>query len=147
MDNTRNRVLQASTNQTKESLQQVTFDIGSTNSRIEKFETQFQQQFDAMDAKFMNLFNTLQSIVNQLLNWTSGPSSSDQTNVVDSSNSLNFQSNSFHRDPRLLWVEVNKFDGSNPMGWVTQMEHYFSLHGIIDDLAKLHYDFLNLDPE
>jgi hypothetical protein len=42
---------------------------------------------------------------------------------------------------------VNKFDGSDPTGWVTQMEHYFSLHGITDELAKLHYGVLYLDPE
>jgi hypothetical protein len=44
-------------------------------------------------------------------------------------------------------VEVNKFDGSDPTSWVTQMEHYFSLHGITDELAKLHYVVLYLDPE
>jgi hypothetical protein len=58
-----------------------------------------------------------------------------------------FHSNPFHRDPRLPRVEVNKFDGSDPMGWVTQMEHYFSLHGITDELAKLCYVVLYLDPE
>jgi hypothetical protein len=42
---------------------------------------------------------------------------------------------------------VNKFDGSDPIGWVTQMEHYFSLHGITDDLAKLHYGILHMDLE
>jgi hypothetical protein len=42
---------------------------------------------------------------------------------------------------------VNKFDGSDPTGWVTQMEHYFSLHGITDDLAKLRYGVLHLDLE
>jgi hypothetical protein len=40
---------------------------------------------------------------------------------------------------------VNKFDGSDPMGWVTQMEHYFSLHGITDDLIKLCISVLYLD--
>jgi hypothetical protein len=49
--------------------------------------------------------------------------------------------------PRLPRVEVNKFDGSDPTGWVTQMEHYFSLHGITDDLAKLRYGVLYLDLE
>jgi hypothetical protein len=33
------------------------------------------------------------------------------------------------------------------MGWVTQMEHYFSLHGITDELAKIRYDVLCLDPK
>ena len=76
-----------------------------------------------------------------------GPSSSDQPNVVDSYRSPHFHSNSFHREPRLPHVEVNKFDGSNPTGLVTQMEHYFSLHGITDELAKLLYAVLYLDPE
>jgi hypothetical protein len=99
-----------------------------------------------MEAKFMNQFNTLQSVVNQLLNQTLGPSSSDQPDVVDSSHSLHFQSNSFHFHPCILCIEVNKFDGSDPMGWVAHMEHYFSLHGITDELAKLRYIFLHLDP-
>jgi hypothetical protein len=58
-----------------------------------------------------------------------------------------FQSNSFHRDPRLPRVEVNKFDGSDPTGWVTQMENYFSLHGIIDELEKMIYVVLYMDPK
>jgi hypothetical protein len=40
---------------------------------------------------------------------------------------------------------MNKFDGSDPSGWVTQMEHYFSLHGITDDLHKLKVGVLYLD--
>jgi hypothetical protein len=42
---------------------------------------------------------------------------------------------------------VTKFDGLDPTGWVTQMEHYFSLYGITDDLAKLRYGVLHLDQE
>jgi hypothetical protein len=64
-----------------------------------------------------------------------------------SSHNMALHSNSLPRDPRLPRVEVNKFDGSDPTGWVTQMEHYFSLHGITDDLAKLRYGVLYLDPE
>jgi hypothetical protein len=44
-------------------------------------------------------------------------------------------------------VDVTKFDGSDPTGWVTQMEYYFSLYGITDDLAKLRYGVLHLDQE
>jgi hypothetical protein len=76
--------------------------------------------------------------------------SSDQPSHLEgtaSSNSQQFQSNPFHRDLCLSRVEVNKFDGSDPTSWVTQMEHYFSLHGITDDLAKLRYGVLYLDPE
>jgi hypothetical protein len=45
-------------------------------------------------------------------------------------------------------VEVKIFDGSDPTGWVTQMEHYFSLHGITNDLEKFSYDvlYLNFEP-
>jgi hypothetical protein len=42
---------------------------------------------------------------------------------------------------------VKKFDGSDPTSWVTQMEQYFSLYGITDDLAKLRYGVLHLDLE
>jgi septal ring factor EnvC (AmiA/AmiB activator) len=53
MATTRNQDLQASITQTKESLNQVTSEIASANSRIEKLETHVQQQFDAMVAKFI----------------------------------------------------------------------------------------------
>jgi hypothetical protein len=42
---------------------------------------------------------------------------------------------------------VDKFDGLDPTGWVIQMEHYFSLHGIVHDLSKLRYGILHLDLE
>jgi hypothetical protein len=44
-------------------------------------------------------------------------------------------------------VDVTKFDGSDPTGWVTQMEHYFSLYDITNELAKLQYGVLHLDQE
>jgi hypothetical protein len=64
-----------------------------------------------------------------------------------SSHSHNFQRHHFQCDLLLLWVDVTKFDGSDPTGWVTQMEHYFSLYNIIDDLAKLGYGVFHLDQE
>jgi hypothetical protein len=64
-----------------------------------------------------------------------------------SSHSHNFQPHHFQRDLRLPHVDVTKFDGSDPTGWVTQMEHYFSLYDITNDLAKLRYGVLHLDQE
>jgi hypothetical protein len=64
-----------------------------------------------------------------------------------SSHSQNFQPHHFQHDLRLPRVDVTKFDGLNPTGWVTQMEHYFSLYGITDELAKLQYGVLHLDQE
>jgi hypothetical protein len=69
------------------------------------------------------------------------------TEVENSSHSHNFQPHHFQRDLRLPCVDVTKFDGSDPTGWLTQMEHYFCLYGIIDDLAKLRYGFLHVDQE
>jgi hypothetical protein len=42
---------------------------------------------------------------------------------------------------------MNKFDGSDPSEWVTQMEHYFSFHGINDDLHKKKVGLLYLGVE
>jgi hypothetical protein len=70
-----------------------------------------------------------------------------KTESEHSSHSHTFQHQHFQRDIRLPRVDVTKFDGSDPTGWVTQMEHYFSLYGITDDLAKLRYGVLHLDQE
>jgi hypothetical protein len=66
---------------------------------------------------------------------------------VDSSHFQNPHSNHLHHHPCVPNVEVNKFDGSDPMGCVTQLEHHLFLHGIIDELVKLRYSVLYLDPE
>ena len=44
-------------------------------------------------------------------------------------------------------IDVTKFDGLDPTSWVTQLEHYFSLYDITDELAKLWYGVLHLDQE
>ena len=64
-----------------------------------------------------------------------------------SCHSHNFHPHHFQRDLRLPCVDVTKFDGSDPTRSVTQMEHYVSLYGITDELAKLWYDVLHLDQE
>jgi hypothetical protein len=116
--------------------------MDSTNSRIDKLEHKFN-----MEANLTTQLTSLQFVVNKLLNLPMGPSSSEQSDVVDSSLSPHFHSNSFHREPHVPCIEVNKFDGSDPTGWVTQMENYFSLHGITDELDKICYVVLYLDPE
>jgi hypothetical protein len=61
--------------------------------------------------------------------------------------SHNVQHHHFPCDLCPPWVDVTKFDGSNPIGWVTQIEHYFSLYDITNDLSKLSYGVLHLDQE
>jgi hypothetical protein len=64
-----------------------------------------------------------------------------------SSHSHTFYHYHFQCDLCLPRVDVTKFYGSDPTGWVTQMEHYFSLYDITDDLSKLWYGVLHLDQE
>jgi hypothetical protein len=44
-------------------------------------------------------------------------------------------------------VDVTKFYGLDPTGWVTQMQHYFSLYGIMDKLSKIQYGVLHINQE
>jgi hypothetical protein len=69
------------------------------------------------------------------------------TEAETSSHSHNFQPHHFQRDLCLPHVDVTKFDGSDPTGWVTQMEHLLYLYDITDELAKLWYGVLHLDQE
>jgi len=57
---------------------------------------------------------------------------------------LSTDSSGWNRFPK---IEVNKFNGPYPVGWVSQMEHYFSLHNITDDRAKVRVAVLYLDFE
>jgi len=84
------------------------------------------------------------------LKQSQGPLSFDQPSHLDgveSSHNMAFHSNSFYCDPRLPKVEVNKFDSLDPMDSFIQMEHYFSLYGITNELEKIYYGFIYLDPE
>jgi hypothetical protein len=97
-------------------------------------------QLDELD------LNSLTNFVNQF----KGPKSTEQylhQEEVKSSHSMDFHSNSLIRDLCFPKLEVNKFDGSDPTSWVTQMEYYFSLHGITNDSIKLNGIVLYLDPE
>jgi hypothetical protein len=55
----------------------------------------------------------------------------------ESSHSMAFHYNPLNNELRIPKVGVCKFDGLDAAGWVTRMEHYFPLHGITDDLAKI----------
>jgi hypothetical protein len=66
---------------------------------------------------------------------------------VDSNQPLHSHSTCLHHDPHLPEVGVNKFDYSDPTTCITQMEHYFSIHDITDELTKIHYSVLSLDLE
>jgi len=44
-------------------------------------------------------------------------------------------------------IHMNKFDESNVASWITQLEHYFSIQHITNDMAKLKVEVLYLDLE
>jgi hypothetical protein len=125
----------------------MTSNIASINSKFANFQDRVRNKFDAMDNKFTGKFDTIKSTLNHLLNRSHGPPFFEQLSHLDGveySHTMAFQSNSFHHDLHLIRVEVNKFDGLDPTGSVTQMKNYFSLHGITNELEKIHYGVLCL---
>jgi hypothetical protein len=108
----------------------------------EKMET-IKQDLTTQLASFTNLICTK-------LNIPTEPTSFDLPLHYEgetSSKSHNFEPHHFQRGLHLPCVDVNKFDGLDRTSWVTQMEHYFSLYGIRDELAKIWYGVLHLGQE
>jgi hypothetical protein len=129
------------THQNQEDIKTINANISSINLAIEILKEQCFYIKDLKDFK---------STFEHSMGHSQNPSSSKQPSYQDDHDSSHYQgphTTNFSRDLRPPKIEVNKFDGSNPTGWVTQMEHYFSSHGITDDLAKLHYGVLHLDTE
>jgi hypothetical protein len=106
-------------------------------SAMEEFKHELTTQLESV---FASLCTKLKLSIDD-----SFPEAHKKTKGETSSHS--FQPHHFQRDILLPRVDVTKFDGSDPTGWVTQMEHYFSLYKITDDLAKLRYGVLHLDQE
>jgi hypothetical protein len=105
------------------------------NTQLESFNTQF-ASFSMMICTKLHIPADIRSYDPPL-----------QPEGETSSHSQNFQPHHFQRDLRLPCVDVTKFYGSDPTSWVTQMEHYFSLYDITNELDKLWYGVLHLDQE
>jgi hypothetical protein len=135
--------LQSSLIETQQEVKQISANVVAINTTMQSSMEEIKQDLTTqLEFVFLTLCTKLHIP-------TDNPSSESppHTEVEHSSHSHNFQHHHFQRDLRLPRVDVTKFDGSNPTGWVTQMEHYFSLYGIIDDLAKLQYGVLHIDQE
>lgn len=52
-----------------------------------------------------------------------------------------------HTWQRFLKLDMHQFEGSDPMGWVFQMEQYFKLHNITNPVLKVKIGVLYLDVE
>jgi len=122
-------------------VKEATSEIATINHSLNKLDDQI--------TKLDNLSDHMNSLI-EWLHQSKGPLSSKQPSQqesIDSSHSMAFRSNPLTHDLCLPKFEVNKFDGSDPTSRVTQMEHYFSLHGIIDYLIKIRVGAPYLDPK
>lgn len=118
---------------------QVNRDILAIHAKMDYIQAQLGTQITEVHYAFNKFIKTFQ-----------GPSSSDpplSIDDVDWNQPLHSHSNSPPRDPHLPRVEVDKLDGSVREAWVTQMDHYSPLHGIIDELTKLRSGIPYLDLE
>jgi hypothetical protein len=141
--------LQSGFLETQQEVQQLSATIASRDASINASINVFAQSTTTEDKHEMTtqLESVFASLCTKLKIATddSFPDAHKKTKGETSSHS--FQPHHFQRDIRLPWVDVTKFDGSDHTVWVTQMEHYFSLYNITDDLAKLQYGVLHLDQE
>jgi hypothetical protein len=135
--------LQSGLSETQQEVKQLSANVATINTTIQSSMGEIKQD---LTTQLELAFSTL---CTKLHIPTDNPSSSSSphTEGYHSSHSYTLQNHHFQRDLRLPWADVTKFDGSDPTGWVTKMEHYFSLYNIIDDLAKLWYGVLHLDQE
>jgi hypothetical protein len=133
---TRFNTLQSSLTETQQEVKQLNTNVAAINTTMQSSMEEIKKDLTTqLESVFSSLYTKLHIP-------TDNPSSNSppHTEGEHSSHSHNFQC-----ELRLPRVDVTKFDGSDPTGWVTQMEHYFSLYDITDDLAKLQYGVLHLD--
>jgi hypothetical protein len=135
--------LQSSLTEIQQEVKQLSANVVAMNTTMQSSMKEIKQD---LTTHLESVFSTL---CTKLHIPTDNPSSNSppHTEGEHSSHSHNFQHHHFQHDLCLRWVDVNKFDGSDPTGWVTQMEHYFSLYDITYDLAKLWYGVLLLYQE
>jgi hypothetical protein len=141
--------LQSGFLETQQEVQQLSATIASHDASINASVNVFVQS--AMAEVKHELTTQLESVFASLCTKLKIPTDDSfldaHKNTEGETSSHSFQPHHFQRDIRLLRVDVTKFDGLDPTSWVTQMEHYFSLYNITDDLAKLQYGVLHLDQE
>jgi hypothetical protein len=135
--------LQSSLIETHQEVKQLSANVATIDTTMQSLMGQIKQDLTT------HLESTLLTLYTKLHIPTDNPSSSSppHTKGDHSSHSHTLQNHHFQCDLFLPRVDVTKFDGLDPTGWVTQMEHCFSLYNIIDELAKLWYGVLHLDQE
>jgi hypothetical protein len=133
--------LQSSLIETQQEVKQLSANVATINTTMQSSMGEIKQDLTTqLESIFLTLCTKLHIPIDN-------PSSSSPpcTEGDHSSHSHTLQNHHFQHDLCLPWVDVTKFDGSDPISWVTQMEHYFSLYNITDYLAKLRYGVFHLD--
>jgi hypothetical protein len=149
MAHTRNQELESRFNTLQHGLLETQQEVQQLSATIASRDASMNASVQiAVQSAMAEVKNELESVVVALCTKLKIPLDDDAPKKTEGETSAHsFQPHHFQRDIRLPQVDVTKFDGSNPTGWVTQMEHYFSLYNITDDLAKLRYGVLHLDQE
>jgi hypothetical protein len=150
MAHTRSQDLEARFNTLQYSLIETQQEVKQSSANVLAINTTMQSSMEEIKQDLTTQLESVFSVLCTKLHIPiDNPSSSSPPHLEGdlSSHSNKFQNHHFQCDLCLLRVDVTKFDGSDPTGWVTQMEHYFSLYRIIDDLAKLQYGVLHIDQE
>jgi hypothetical protein len=132
----------ADNTQNKKEITNINFNIIYINFNIISFNS----FIDSLKDQYATIKDTLNKLLIQSMN----PSSYEQPSYHEDVNSSHFKnphSNHLHHKLCLHRVEVNNSFVLNRTGWVTQLKHYLSLHGITDELSKLRYDVLYMDLE
>jgi hypothetical protein len=132
--------LQSNFTETQQEVKQFSTNVSAINTTMQSSMKEIKQ----------DLTTELESVISMLCTNMHIPKDnplSDPPSYTKAEHSSNFQHHHFQHDLCLPRVYVTKFDVSDPTGWVTQMEHYFSLYDITDDLAKLWYGVFHLDQE
>jgi hypothetical protein len=129
--------------ETQQEVKQLSANVSAINTTMQSSISEIKQDLTTQLESFIS------SLCTKLHIPIDNPSSSSppHTEGDHSSHSHTLQNHHFQHDLRLPQVDVTKFDGSDPIGWVTQMDHYFSLYSITNDLAKLQYGVLHLGQE
>ena len=119
-----------------------------------------QDEIKALEVKFQNQLNPLQAMLNDVTEHIKGkkyfwktyePHREETSTIENDPLSFGLFTSPPHttRDtchgPRGPKLDMQKFDGTNPVGWVSQMKHLFFLHNIctVDDkyqIALLYLD-------
>jgi hypothetical protein len=108
----------------EETNQKIITDLTSLQAQVNKYILSIHEKMDLIQEQLGSQIAEVYYDLHQFMKKFEGPSSFDPplyTEDFDSNQPLHSHSNSLPCDPHLPRVEVNKFDGSDPQVWVTQI--------------------------